>query len=398
MAKVSKLFRFEQSSGVLMVVALLLALVAANSPIAPVYKLIHHTPVHFRFGWFIVDAPLVQWINEGLMVIFFLIVGLEIKRAFLEGSPTKPPQIVLPAVAALGGMVLPAAVYLSVTANHPNLTMGWAIPTATDIVLALGILSFLGRRVPAGLKIFLTALAIFDDIGAVLIIGLFYGEGLAFLPLLIAAAAILGLGVANVRRVPRVFPYVALGILLWGAMLKSGLQPALAGVIIAFAVPMRVCGNRCFSPLRKTERCLHPWVALLIVPLFAFFNAGISFEGISFGSLVSPVSFGVAAGLFLGKQAGVFGTAWLAVRSGVARLPDGTSWFDLYGIALLAGIGFTMSLFVSSLAFADPQVVVSAKLAILTGSAVSAFAGVLVIFASNRAKNVRSRRVHEMGS
>ena len=397
MAKVSKLFRFEQCSGVLMIAALLLALVSANSPIAPVYNLIHHTPVHFRFGWFVVDAPLVQWINEGLMVIFFLIVGLEIKRAFLEGSHAKLPQIVLPAVAALGGMVLPAAVYLSVTANHPNLTMGWAIPTATDVVLALGILSFLGRRVPPGLKIFLTALAIFDDIGAVLIIGLFYGEGLAFLPLLIAAAAILGLAVANARRVPHAFPYVALGILLWGAMLKSGLQPALAGVIIAFSVPMRVRDGCCFSPVRKMERCLHPWVALVVVPLFAFFNAGISFEGLSFGSLISPVSFGVAAGLFLGKQVGVLGAAWIAVRVGAARLPDNSSWLDLHGIALLAGIGFTMSLFVSSLAFADSNIVISAKLAILTGSTISALAGVSVLFVSYRAK-AAGRRLLEMGS
>lgn len=367
-----------------MIGAMLLALAAANSPLQPAYQAVHHAPVHFRFGPLAIDRPLVQWINEGLMVLFFVAVGLEIKRQFLEGHLSTARRAALPAFAALGGIVVPAVIYAALNWRDPEGLRGWAIPTATDIVLALGILSLLGSRVPAGLKVFLTALAIFDDIGAVLIIGLFYGEETAWWPLLAVVAALAGLVILNARCIVRPGGYVALGLLLWISVLKSGVEAALAGVLIALAVPLHARGCACTSPLRETERRLHPWVTLGVVPAFAFFNAGVPLAGGSLGALLSPVSVGVVLGLFAGKQIGVLGAAWLASRLGLGDLPAATTWRHLYGAALLAGIGFTMSLFVASLAFADPQVIASAKLAILLGSALSAAMGLSVLNAAFR--------------
>lgn len=397
MARIKKLFRFEQASSLLMLAAIVMAFVVANSALVPLYNLVHHMPVHVRFGPLVIEKPLVLWINEGLMVLFFLVVGLEMKREFLEGHLSTPSRVALPAVAALGGMIVPAAIYAWITWDDPVLIKGWAIPTATDIVLALGILSFLGRRVPTSLKVFLTALAIFDDIGAVLIIGLFYGEGLAPIPLLLALGAVAALMVLNAFRVTRAVPYVALGLVLWVSMLKSGIEASLAGILIALAVPMRAkC--RSLSPLRATERRLHSWVVLVIVPVFAFFNSGISLGAASVSSLVSPVSFGIVLGLFIGKQAGVLGAVWLAVRAGLAHLPDKANWAQIYGIALLAGIGFTMSLFITSLAYSNPQVAVAAKVAILAGSAASAAAGLGVLFLSTDNKKIEASALRRESS
>ncbi len=375
------LFRFEQASGLLMLGAMVLALVVANSPLADLYRLIHHLPVHLRVGPLVIERPLVQWINEGLMVFFFLVVGLEIKRQLLEGHLSTAKEAALPAFAALGGMALPAAIYVLINRNHPQLLGGWAIPTATDIVLALGILSLLGPRVPVSLRVFLTALAVFDDVGAVLIIGLFYGESPALVPLLLTAAGTAGLIGLNALGVTRALPYALLGVFLWVAMLKSGIQAALAGVIIGFAVPLRVRSGRGPSPLREAERRLHPWAVLGVVPLFAFFNAGIALSGAAMDGLLSPLSLGVVTGLFVGKQMGVLGGAWVAVRLGLGSLPRSVGWGELYGAALLAGIGFTMSLFVASLAFATPELAGSARLAILIGSALSAVTGLVVLHA-----------------
>lgn len=382
--RIRNLFRYEQTSGLLMIGAMLLALAAANSPLQFAYQAVHHTPVHVRFGPLVIDQPLVQWINDGLMVLFFVAVGLEIKRQFLEGHLKTASRAALPAFAALGGMAVPALIYATLNWREPRLLHGWAIPTATDIVLAIGVLSLLGSRVPTGLKVFLTAVAIFDDIGAVLIIGVFYGEKIAWLPLVVAAVSLAGLALLNVRSTTRPQGYVVLGLVLWIALLKSGVEAALAGVLIAFAVPLRVPGCACSSPLREVEGRLHPWVTLGIVPLFAFFNSGIALVGDGLGSLLSPVSLGVIFGLFLGKQIGVFGTAWLASKLGVGALPPETSWTQLYGAALLAGIGFTMSLFVASLSFADPDAIAAAKLAILIGSALSAMTGLLILSAALR--------------
>lgn len=381
-----KLFRFEQASGLVMIAAMLLALAAANSPLAALYERVHHLPVHLRFGPLLIEEPLVQWINEGLMVLFFVLVGLEIKREVLEGHLSTLKCSALPAIAALGGMAVPAAIYTAFTWTDPVLIRGWAIPTATDIVLALGILSLLGTRVPTTLKVFLTALAIFDDIGAVLIIGMFYGEELSATPLLLAGIAVGLLVLLNVLRVARAIPFIVLGVILWLAMLKSGTAAALAGILIAFVVPMHLPGCECSSPLRETERRLHPWVVLLIVPLFAFFNAGIAINSGSLASLWTSASLGIVVGLYIGKQMGVFGAAVLAVRLGIGELPRGVTWPQIYGVALLAGIGFTMSLFVAALAFPDAALVASAKLAILLGSFLSAVTGVCIIFFSTRTR------------
>lgn len=365
-----------------MIGALLLALAAANSPLAALYEIVHHMPVHLRFGPLVIDEPLVQWINEGLMVIFFLLVGLEIKREFLEGHLSTTKCAALPAFAAFGGMALPAGIYLAFNWSDPVLIRGWAIPAATDIVLALGMLSLLGARVPTSLKVFLTAIAIFDDIGAVLIIGLFYGEELSVLPLMLAGLALVGLICLNIFRIRRVIPYIAIGLFLWVTMLKSGVEAPLAGILIAFTVPMHVSGCRCSSPLRETERRLHPWGVLVVVPLFAFFNAGIAIDREAVASLWTSGPLGIVAGLFIGKQMGIFGAAWLAVRLGIGELPRGVIWSQLYGTALLAGIGFTMSLFVAALAFPGAALVAASKLAILLGSFLSALCGLWVIYHS----------------
>lgn len=384
MASLRKLFRYEQTSGLLMIAAMAVALAVANSPLKPLYDRVHHTPVHVRFGALTIDRPLVEWINEGLMVFFFLLVGLEIKRQFLEGHLSSTKCAVLPAVAALGGMVAPAAIYGALNWGDPVMLAGWAIPTATDIVLALGVLSLLGAAVPTALKVFLTALAIFDDIGAVLIIGLFYGHDLAPYPLAIAGIATIGLAALNATGVRQPLAYGALGLVLWVAMLKSGVAAALAGILIGFAVPLRTPSCSCPSPLREMERRLHPWVTLLVVPLFAFFNAGIVVDTDALGRIWSPVSLGIAAGLFFGKQAGVMAAAWLAVKSGIAALPRAVGWKHVYGAALLAGVGFTMSLFVTTLAFDDPAVRGGAKLAIILGSLLSATAGIAWLHRAQR--------------
>lgn len=389
MTRLRKLFRFEQASGLLIIAAMLLGLAAANSPLAALYAAVHHAPIYIGVGPLVINEPLIGWINEGLMVFFFLLVGLEIKRELMEGHLSMPRCAALPAFAALGGMVVPAAIYAGLNWSDPEAIRGWAIPTATDIVLALGVLSLLGSRVPVSLKVFLTALAIFDDIGAVLIIGLFYGEDISLAPLLVAVFALAGLALLNAFRIARAAAYIVVGLVLWMAMLEAGVEAALAGILIALAVPLHGPGSHGPgshgpSPLRETERCLHPWGVLVIVPLFAFFNAGIAINGDAFESLLDPVSLGVVGGLFLGKQLGVVGAAWVAVRLGLGQLPAGVSWGQIYGIALLAGIGFTMSLFVASLAFSDAALIASAKIAILAGSFVSAVAGLGVIYLTTR--------------
>ncbi|MFZ5609616.1 MAG: Na+/H+ antiporter NhaA [Pseudomonadota bacterium] len=381
MPRVAHLFRFEQGSGLIMLLAAGLALVAANSPLAPLYQEIHHSPVHLRLGAFAFKAPLVEWINQGLMVFFFLLVGLEIKRQFIEGHFATVKCALLPAFAALGGMATPALLYWLLNQGDAVALRGWAIPTATDIVLALGVLSLLGQRVPAHLRVFLTTLAIFDDIGAVAIIGVFYGDGFPGPALWAAALAGAALVALNRFAVVAASAYVAAGLALWIAMFEAGLNAALAGVVIALAVPMRTRG---FSPLRAATRRLHPWSILVIVPAFAFFNAGVAIDHAAFAGLFSPLGLGIAGGLFLGKQAGIFAMAWLAVRLGIAEKPATLRWRQLYGGAVLAGVGFTMSLFITALAFDNPTMAATARLAILAGSLLSATAGMLVLWLGDR--------------
>lgn len=386
--RITRLFNSEKVAGGVMLLALVVALGAANSPFADLYQAFHHTPIHIRVGGLVVEEPLVQWVNQGLMVIFFVLVGFEIKRQFIEGHLTTMKKAVLPAIAALGGMIVPAAVYAGFNLDDAAALKGWAVPTATDIVLALSILSFLGGSVPLGLRVFLTALAIFDDIGAVVVIGLFYGEHFALIPLLVSFAAVLVLVLLNRARVRYPAAYVLAGTVLWLGMMKSGLEAALAGIVIAAFVPMYLENPDHHSPLRSAEKALHPWSVLLVVPLFVFINAGVPIDERAISNVAGGIWTGTAFGLFVGKQIGVFGASWIAVRSGIGELPEEVSWRQIYGVALLAGIGFTMSLFIASRAFPDPADLASAKLAILVGSLFASVAGAVVIRSAPKTQTI----------
>ena len=373
------LLRSDQGAGIIMLAFMVLALVAANSPLAALYQAVHHTPVHLRIGELLIEGPMVYWINQGLMVIFFVIIGFEIKQQVLEGQLNTLRSAALPAFAALGGMAVPAVVYASFNQGDAVGIRGWAVPTATDIVLALSILSLMGPRVPIGLKVFLTALAVFDDIGAVIIIGVFYGEHFSLVPAVVGLAAVVGLFALNRWKVTNPVAYIIVGAVLWVGMLKAGVEGALAGVIIAAAVPMHGDRTKSKSPLRSAENTLHLWSSLLVVPLFVFFNSGVVLDEKAFSSSSEGVWLGIVLGLFLGKQVGIFGAAFLAVRSGLCRLPERVNWMQVFGVSILAGIGFTMSLFIATRAFPDPAVLSSAKLAVLSGSLLSAVIGVLVL-------------------
>lgn len=374
--------RSEALGGYVLMAAALAALVVANSGVAPAYFDLLGTKIGFQAGPVVLKETVLHWINDGLMAVFFLLVGLEIKREMLDGQLRGAGRIVLPGVAALGGMAVPALVYLAVNLGSPGTLRGWAIPAATDIAFALGILALLGSRVPTSLKIFLTALAILDDLGAIVIIALFYTSQLNLFALGMAGALLAGLFALNRAGVLRLTPYLLLGAVLWYFVLKSGVHATLAGVALALAIPLRrqhQGGTRVPSPLHTLEHALHKPVALLIVPVFGFANAGVSFAGMGLESLAEPVPLGVALGLFLGKQLGVFGFAWLAIKAGIAALPRHATYTQLYGVALLCGIGFTMSLFIGALAFTDAATVDATKIGVLTGSLASALVGFAVL-------------------
>jgi Na+:H+ antiporter, NhaA family len=383
-AGIREFLRLEAAGGIVLMIAALLALVASNSGLAPYYSLFLDLPVEIRLGALHIGKPLLLWINDGLMAVFFLLVGLEIKRELKEGELSTLRQALLPAIAAVGGMVFPALIYAAANAGDTEALRGWAIPSTTDIAFAIGVLSLLGGRIPIGLKVFLLAVAIFDDLGAIVIIALFYTADLSTLSLILAAGVLAIMAALNFAGVTRVAPYALLGIILWVCVLKSGVHATLAGVAIAFAIPMRGPGDS--SPLKHMEHVLHPWVAFLVTPLFGFANAGVSFTGVSFASLFEGVALGIGAGLFIGKQIGVLLTVFLCVRLGLARLPEGTNWLSIYGAALLAGIGFTMSLFIGTLAWDDSTYAAPLRLGVLGGSLLSGIVGYLVLrFAS--AKN-----------
>jgi Na+:H+ antiporter, NhaA family len=317
------------------------------------------------------------------MAIFFLLVGLEVKREVIEGELSTPAQVVLPVVAGLGGMVVPALIYLLFNHGHSATLNGWAIPTATDIAFALGILSLLGDRVPTSLKIFLTAVAIADDLGAIVIIALFYTADVSVSMLLLAAVAIALLIGLNLMKITRIAPYVVVGVILWVFVLKSGVHATLAGVAVAFAVPLKTADPQGHAPLHQLEHSLHPWVAFGILPIFAFANAGVSFAGVTVTALAEPLPLGIALGLFVGKLVGVCGASAALVRLGLARLPEGTTWRQLVGVAALCGVGFTMSLFIGSLAFEGPEYFTPLRLGVIVGSTLSGITGYLVLrFAS----------------
>ena len=377
---IREFLRLEAASGLLLIGAAVLALICNNSPLAWCYDLLLSTPVEVRVGAIEIAKPLLLWINDGLMAIFFLLVGLEIKREVLEGHLSRPTEVALPAFAALGGMLVPALVYVAMNHGDPESLPGWAIPTATDIAFALGVLSLLGNRVAPALRVFLLTLAIIDDLGAVVIIAGFYTQGLVVGSLIFAGVAIAVLFLLNRWGVYSTTAYVLVGVVLWISVLKSGVHATLAGVVLALFIPLRVPrGIR--SPLRSLEHDLHPPVAYGVLPLFAFANAGVSLEGVSVASLLDPIPFGIAVGLFLGKQLGVFGASWVAVRLGLAALPQGVRWAEVYGVAILCGVGFTMSLFISGLAFetGGGAHTVDDRLGILMGSALSAVVGYVAL-------------------
>ena len=372
--------RLESSAGILLVMATVAALLVSNSPLAGVYERLLNVPLVVAIGDLAVDKPLLLWINDGLMALFFFLIGLEVKREVLEGQLSSKDQLLLPVCGALGGFFVPAAIYAFFNWGNPETMDGWAIPAATDIAFALGVLMLLGSRVPIGLKMFLTSIAIFDDIGAIVVIAIFYTQDLSLFALI---AGIVGTGsliVLNRIGVTRIAVYATVGVVVWFCVLKSGVHATLAGFAIACTVPLRT-QNATRSPLRHLEHSLHPWVAYLILPVFAFANAGVSFAGISTDALFGPVSIGIAAGLFLGKQLGVFGVVWLVVKLKLASLPTGSNWLSIYGVALLTGIGFTMSLFIGSLAFergAFDQLAAT-RVGVLVGSVMSATAGYLLL-------------------
>jgi NhaA family Na+:H+ antiporter len=365
----------EASGGLILMFTAALALVVANSPLASTYT--------GALGTYIAGLSVLHWINDALMAVFFLLVGLEIKREVVGGQLSTWSSRALPGLAALGGMIAPALFYVAFNAGSPETLRGWAIPAATDIAFALGVLSLLGSRVPLSLKVFLTALAIIDDLGAVLIIALFYTAELNVMALLGAAAVTVALVVMNRARVHSLIPYVVLGVVLWALVLLSGIHATLAGVVLAFTIPLVVDTpdtQQVEPPLLTLEHAIQPWVAFAVVPIFGFANAGVSFAGFSPGNLLDPVPLGIAAGLFLGKQAGVFGFAALAIRLGWAALPDGANWRQLYGVSLLCGIGFTMSLFIGLLAFpTSVQLQDEVKVGVLMGSLLSGLLGALLL-------------------
>jgi len=381
----TRFFQLEAASGLLLIAAAVLALIINNSPLSWLYTGLLDTPVVAQIGALKIAKPLLLWINDGLMAMFFLLIGLEVKREVLDGQLSKPSQIVLPGAAAIGGMLVPALIYWFLNRDNPAALSGWAIPTATDIAFALGVLALLGKRVPVSLKLFLMTLAIIDDLGAIVIIAIFYSGELSTLSLGLAAACIAALVAMNRLGVVKLGPYMIIGLILWVCVLKSGVHATLAGVTLAFCIPLRT-KNAEPSPLLTLEHALHPWVAYGILPLFAFANAGLSLSGVTVESFTHDVPMGIAIGLLLGKTIGVFGLTWLAVKIGIAALPQGANWGQVLGVAILCGIGFTMSLFVGSLAF-EPGVSDYAgmdRMGILTGSILAAVIGYAVTAAASR--------------
>lgn len=371
----------ETASGVLLVAAAVLAMILANSPLSGLYALLIEMPVEIRIGALHLAKPLLLWINDGLMAVFFFLIGLELKREMLEGSLRDPRQVALPAMGAIGGMVVPALIYVAVNWGDAVAIQGWAIPAATDIAFALAILMLLGPRVPVALKVFLVSLAIFDDVGAILIIALFYSGDLSLSALWVVVGCIVVLTVLNWRGVAVLTPYILVGAVMWVAVLKSGVHATLAGIALAMFIPMADPKRPDYSPLRELEHDLHTAVAFGILPLFAFANSGVSLVGVGLDYLLHPVPLGIAAGLFFGKQLGVFLFSWIGVRLGIASLPEGVTWHGLYGVAILCGVGFTMSLFIGSLAFEETgtNLLFDERLGIIAGSLVSGLLGYLYL-------------------
>ena len=370
-------FRHDAAVGIVLLFAAVSALILDNSPLAYLYGQLLTTPVTVAVGSAGIDKPLLLWINDGLMAVFFFLVGLEIKREVLAGQLSSPAKAALPAVAAVGGMIAPALIYVAITSTSgdPTAINGWAIPAATDIAFALGLLALLGSGVPIALKIFLLALAIIDDLGAIIIIAAFYTDDLSVTALSMAGAGVVGLFILNRLKIMSITPYILIGTFIWVCVLKSGVHATLAGVVIALMIPLRGEG----APLERLEHALHPWVYFFIMPVFAFANAGVSLSGIGMDTFLQPITLGIALGLVIGKPLGIVGLVFIAERLKMVSLPDGIGWKAIAGVACLAGVGFTMSLFIGTLAFANPAHAAYVRIGVLSGSTVSAIMGMVLL-------------------
>ena len=377
-SRIQEFIRLETSGGVVLMIAAIFAMIIANTPLSATYDLILGTYIKVGIGNFEIAKPAILWINDGLMAIFFFLVGLEIKREVLAGELSSFDKAILPIMAAIGGMAVPGIIFAIVNWGTPENLNGWAIPTATDIAFALGILALIGSRAPIALKIFLLAIAIIDDLGAIVIIAIFYTSELSINALSISMIGFAAAIALNRLGIQRTAPYLLVGIIVWVFVLKSGIHATLAGVLIAFTIPLKT-KNEDEALLYKMEHGLHPWVAFLILPVFAFANAGVNFTGIGIDDLLQPLTLGIAVGLFLGKQIGVFLATWIGVKSGIARLPENVSWKHVYGVACLTGVGFTMSLFIGSLAFTTADVMNAVRLGVVLGSVLSGIIGYLLL-------------------
>ena len=385
-SSINSFLKLESAGGILLIAAAMLAILCANTPLDPYYNLLLSTPVEVRVGDLQIAKPLLLWINDGLMALFFFLVGLELKRELVEGELSDVRNVILPGVGALGGMLVPALIYVYFNYDDPVAIQGWAIPAATDIAFALGVLGILGSRISISIKIFLTSLAIFDDVGAIIIIALFYTEKISFVSLIVVAACLPVLFVFNRKGVMTKSPYLLVGLIMWVATLKSGVHATLAGVLLAMFVPLYSGKDKSQSTLKSLEHDLHSIVAFFVLPVFAFANAGINISGIGLNYLLHDVPMGIALGLLIGKPVGIFCLCWLVIKVNWSRLPDGMQWLDLFGTSILCGIGFTMSLFISSLAFEETgtNVMFDERLGILSGSILAGIIGYAVLRYSRR--------------
>lgn len=387
LSRIQTFMKLEASAGLVLMGVALLAMIAANSSLTPLYDGFLNTNVRLGAGSFEISKPALLWINDGLMAIFFFLVGLEIKREVLVGELSSLDKAILPVLAAIGGMAIPALIFVYFNWGNAGTLVGWAVPTATDIAFALGILALLGSRVPVTLKVFLLAIAIIDDLAAIMIIAVFYTSELSVNALTLSMLGFALAVVLNRMGVQRITPYLIIGVFMWVCVLKSGVHATLAGVLIAMAIPLKEKdGDKAL--LLRAEHALHPWVAFLILPIFAFANAGVSLTGLSLSDLFQPLPLGIAAGLFFGKQIGVFGATWIGYKSGLARLPDGVTWQHVYGVACLTGVGFTMSLFIGSLAFSSAEMMNTVRLGVIVGSVFSGLVGFAVLRASPASRPV----------
>ena len=375
---IQRFLKLESAGGILLLFSAAVAMLLANSPLSSQYNDFLNLPVSLQIGSFSINKTLIHWINDGFMAVFFVLVGMEVKKELFEGALSSYQQAIFPAIAAVGGMLVPALVYWFIAKQDPNLANGWAIPMATDIAFALGIMALLSKQVPLPLKIFLLALAIIDDLGAIVVIALFFSHELSVQALIFSGISILTLVLLNRFRVSALCAYMVIGAILWASVLKSGVHATLAGVIIGFCIPLK--GKKGERPLHDFEHILAPWSSFVILPLFAFANAGVSFDGIDVSMISSPLLLAIACGLIIGKPVGVFGFSYISVKLGLAKLPDGINFKQIFAVAVLCGIGFTMSMFLASLAFdadAGESVNTLSRLGILLGSTVSATLGYL---------------------